>query len=61
MKRTLSRYNKCTNSSEVAIVECKVEEDSKMEEALKDEIAELERKQLYVLDCSAPQSLSFYL
>ncbi|KAL1324711.1 hypothetical protein HN51_034866 [Arachis hypogaea] len=50
MKRTLSRYNKCTDSSEVAIVECKAEkEDSKMVEALKDEIAKLERKQLWLL------------
>ncbi|QHO55911.1 hypothetical protein HN51_010768 [Arachis hypogaea] len=50
MKRTLSRYNKCTDSSEVAIVECKAEkEDSKMVEALKDEIAKLERKQLRLL------------
>ncbi|XP_061353776.1 agamous-like MADS-box protein AGL15 [Gastrolobium bilobum] len=50
MKRTLSRYNKCMDSSEAAAVEYKTEkEDSKMVEILRDEIAKLETKQLRLL------------
>ncbi|XP_027356129.1 agamous-like MADS-box protein AGL15 [Abrus precatorius] len=50
MKRTLARYNKCTDSSEAAVVEYKTEkEDSKMVEILKDEVAKLEAKQLRLL------------
>ncbi|CAK8575432.1 unnamed protein product [Lathyrus sativus] len=54
MKRTLSRYNKCTDSSESASVEYKAEcflqkEDSKMVEILKDEVAKLETNQLRLL------------
>ncbi|KAJ1400258.1 hypothetical protein SESBI_29642 [Sesbania bispinosa] len=49
MKRTLQRYNKCMDSSEVAVAEHKTEEDSKMLEILKDEIANLETKQLQLL------------
>ncbi|XP_045831992.1 agamous-like MADS-box protein AGL15 [Trifolium pratense] len=50
MKRTLSRYNKCTDSSESASVEYKTEkDDTKMVEILKDEIAKLETNQLRLL------------
>ncbi|XP_004516227.1 agamous-like MADS-box protein AGL15 [Cicer arietinum] len=50
MKRTLSRYNKCADSSETAVVEYKTEkEDSKMVEILKDEVAKLETNQLRLL------------
>ena len=50
MKRTLSRYNKCTDSSESASVEYRKEKkDSKMVEVLKDEIAKLETNQLRLL------------
>ncbi|KAE9616255.1 putative transcription factor MADS-MIKC family [Lupinus albus] len=47
MNRTLSRYNKCVDSTETAVVEHKTEEeDSKMVEILRDEIEKLERKKL---------------
>lgn len=50
MKRTLSRYNKCTDPSEVAAVEYEAEkEDAKMVEFLKDEVVKLETKQLRLL------------
>ncbi|CAI8611643.1 unnamed protein product [Vicia faba] len=50
MKRTLSRYNKCADSSESASVEYKAEkEDSKMVEILKDEVVKLETNQLRLL------------
>ncbi|XP_057456933.1 agamous-like MADS-box protein AGL15 [Lotus japonicus] len=56
MKHTLSRYNKCKDSSEAEVVEPKTEElcltekeDSKMVDILQDEIAKLETKQLRLL------------
>ncbi|KAK4285450.1 hypothetical protein QN277_002145 [Acacia crassicarpa] len=50
MMRTLSRYKKCFNPSEAAVVECKTEkEDPKTVETLKDEIAKLEKKQLRLM------------
>ncbi|KAK9283986.1 hypothetical protein L1049_012244 [Liquidambar formosana] len=50
MKRTLSRYNKCQNSSDAAIVEYKAEkQDSKEVDVLKDEIANLQMIQLRLL------------
>ncbi|OIW05557.1 hypothetical protein TanjilG_23343 [Lupinus angustifolius] len=49
MKRTLSRYNECIDSSDAAVVEYRKEEESKMVEMLKDEIANLEAKQLRLL------------
>ncbi|KAF7824609.1 agamous-like MADS-box protein AGL15 [Senna tora] len=52
MVQTLSRYNKCFDSSETAVVEleCKAEsEDSKTVEILQGEIAKLEKKQLRLL------------
>ncbi|CAL0334285.1 unnamed protein product [Lupinus luteus] len=50
MKRTLSRYNECIDSSDAAVVEYRKEkEESKMVEMLKDEIAILEAKQLRLL------------
>uniref|UniRef100_K7LUS1 Agamous-like MADS-box protein AGL15 n=1 Tax=Glycine max TaxID=3847 RepID=K7LUS1_SOYBN len=47
MKRTLSRYNKCLGSTDAAVAEIKT--DSKMVEILREEIAELETKQLYLV------------
>ncbi|KAH9774348.1 Agamous-like MADS-box protein AGL15 [Citrus sinensis] len=50
MKRTLSRYNKCLDFSEVAVAEYKTEkQDSKEVDGLKDEIAKLQMKQLRLL------------
>ncbi|XP_054814321.1 agamous-like MADS-box protein AGL15 [Prosopis cineraria] len=50
MMRTLSRYNKCFNPSEAAVMECKTEkEDPKTVQTLKDEILKLEKKQLRLL------------
>ncbi|KAK7263921.1 hypothetical protein RJT34_31520 [Clitoria ternatea] len=50
MEQTLERYNICTDSSEAAAEEYKTEkEDSKMVEILKDEIADLETKQRWLL------------
>nr|UZF96625.1 AGL15 protein [Paeonia ostii] len=50
MKRTLTRYTKCQNSSETAIVEYKAEKQDSMEaEILKDEITNLQMKQLRLL------------
>ncbi|OMO69709.1 Transcription factor, K-box [Corchorus capsularis] len=53
MKKTLSRYNKCSqSSSEVAVVEYKaaeVKQDCKEADNLKDEIAKLQMKQLQLL------------
>ncbi|KAE8038297.1 hypothetical protein FH972_010822 [Carpinus fangiana] len=47
MKGTLSRYNKCLESPEAAVVEFRAEkQDSKELDVLKDEIAKLQRKQL---------------
>ncbi|KAF1885208.1 hypothetical protein Lal_00029097 [Lupinus albus] len=49
MKRTLSRYNEYIDSSDAAVVEYRKEEESKMVEMLKDEIAKLDAKQLRLL------------
>ncbi|KAH7528017.1 hypothetical protein FEM48_Zijuj05G0027200 [Ziziphus jujuba var. spinosa] len=50
MKRTLSRYNKCLDSPETAVVEYKMEkQDSKEADVLKEEIAKLQKKQLHLL------------
>ncbi|XP_062174085.1 agamous-like MADS-box protein AGL15 [Alnus glutinosa] len=50
MKGTLSRYNKCLESPEAAIVEYRAEkQDSKELDFLKDEIAKLQRKQLRLM------------
>ncbi|KAI4333071.1 hypothetical protein L6164_017922 [Bauhinia variegata] len=50
MKRTLARYNKCLDLPETALAEYKKEnEESKVVEILKDEIAKLERKQLQLM------------
>ncbi|GAV81624.1 SRF-TF domain-containing protein/K-box domain-containing protein [Cephalotus follicularis] len=50
MKKTLSRYNKCLDSSELTIVEFKPEkQDTKELDVLKDEIAKLQMKQLRLL------------
>ncbi|KAF5445917.1 hypothetical protein F2P56_031592 [Juglans regia] len=50
MKGTLSRYNKCLDSPEAALVEYKVEkQDSKEVDVLKDEIAKLHMKHLRLL------------
>ncbi|KAG5049289.1 hypothetical protein JHK85_010392 [Glycine max] len=50
MKRTLSRYNKCLGSTDAAVAEIKTgKEDSKMVEILREEIAELETKQLQLV------------
>ncbi|XP_022756854.1 agamous-like MADS-box protein AGL15 [Durio zibethinus] len=50
MKKTLARYNKCSQgSSEIAQVEHKVEKDSKEVDNLKDVIAKLQIKQLQLL------------
>ncbi|XP_022770123.1 agamous-like MADS-box protein AGL15 isoform X2 [Durio zibethinus] len=51
MKKTISRYNKCSQgSSEIAQVENKVEkQDSKEADNLKDEIAKLQMKQSQLL------------
>ncbi|ONI20577.1 hypothetical protein PRUPE_2G023100 [Prunus persica] len=50
MKRTLSRYNKCLDSSEDAAEECKAEkQDSKELDVLKDEFAKLQKKQVRLL------------
>ncbi|KAI9169508.1 hypothetical protein LWI28_013330 [Acer negundo] len=50
MKRTLSRYNKCLNFTETAVIEYKAEkQDTKEVDGLKDEIAKLQTKQLQLL------------
>ncbi|XP_040992934.1 agamous-like MADS-box protein AGL15 isoform X2 [Juglans microcarpa x Juglans regia] len=50
MKGTLSRYNKCLDSPEAALVEYKAEkQDSKEVDVLKDEIAKLHMKHLRLL------------
>ncbi|KAB1224958.1 Agamous-like MADS-box protein AGL15 [Morella rubra] len=52
MKRTLSRYNKCLDSPEAALVEYRAEwqkQDSKEVDILKDEIEKLHLKQLRLL------------
>ncbi|BBG96429.1 AGAMOUS-like 15, partial [Prunus dulcis] len=50
MKRTLSRYNKCLDSSEDAAEECKAEkQDAKELDVLKDEFAKLQKKQVRLL------------
>ncbi|XP_019425795.1 PREDICTED: agamous-like MADS-box protein AGL15 isoform X2 [Lupinus angustifolius] len=50
MNGTLSKYNKCVDSTETAVVEHKTEkEDSTMVEILRDEIAKLERKKQKLL------------
>uniref|UniRef100_A0AAU7LJA2 MADS21 n=1 Tax=Hippophae rhamnoides TaxID=193516 RepID=A0AAU7LJA2_9ROSA len=50
MKRTLARYDKSIDSSEVAILEYREEkQDYKEVDALKDEIAKLQKKQLCLL------------
>nr|APP89290.1 MADS-box protein 14 [Prunus persica] len=50
MKQTLSRYNKCLDSSEDAAEECKAEkQDSKELDVLKDEFAKLQKKQVRLL------------
>ncbi|KAJ7949223.1 Agamous-like MADS-box protein AGL15 [Quillaja saponaria] len=61
MKRTISRYNKCLDSSDDTIEEYKTEakfslwkEESKELEVLKDEIAKLEMKRLRLLGKDLP-------
>ncbi|KAI4339077.1 hypothetical protein MLD38_024058 [Melastoma candidum] len=49
MKQTLSRYNRCHESSESTVVECTQEEDEKVVGALKEEIAELQLRQSRLL------------
>lgn len=50
MKKTLSRYNKCLASTDAAVAESKTQkEDSKVVEILKEEIANLETKQLQLV------------
>ncbi|KAI4384652.1 hypothetical protein MLD38_002774 [Melastoma candidum] len=48
MRKTLTRYNRC-HSSESTVAECTQEEDEKVVGALKDEIAELQLRQLRLL------------
>ncbi|PON84816.1 MADS-box transcription factor [Trema orientale] len=49
MKRTLSRYNKCVDYPDGAIVEKTEKQDSKEVDVLKDEVARLQKKQLRLM------------